>query len=61
MALYFIIYGSQDPNLQKEKARIIQWRAIVLEEFITVLSDHYQKGNVLVVLEQYSALIEKEK
>ena len=33
---------------------------MVLEEFITVSSDHYQKDNVVIVLEQYLVLIEKE-
>ena len=34
-----------------KKARVIRWRVMVLEEFITVSSDHYQKGDVVVVLE----------
>ena len=33
---------------------------MVLKEFITVSSDHYQKGNVVIVLEQYLVLIEKK-
>ena len=34
VALYYIIYGSRDPNLRRAKTTENQWRVMVIEEFL---------------------------
>ena len=62
MALYYIIYKLY--NSIGQNARENQWRAMVLEEFLHIAllyqATNTRNINVVAVLEQYLARVEKE-